>query len=119
MSSDRDLVVHDGPTGRREAFDEIVALHGPMVYGVALRVLRRLHSLLAGRGISCGLDPLAAFLVGESAVELVMPTGLLGNVSQRCHGLLQGQAASTAPKTAINEAFRTNMSGVIAAAVLV
>jgi RNA polymerase sigma factor (sigma-70 family) len=242
MTSDRDLILHDDPTGRREAFDEIVALHGPMVYGVALRVLRdhhhaedvvqltfielakqpkasgphlvgwlhgtamnvarkllrsrvrsdrreaargstmvatrsndagelreeidaalgrlpadlreavilhylenrgyeessrlsgcsedalrkrtqrglsRLHALLAGRGIACGLDPLAAFLVGESAVKFVMPTGLLGNVSEHCHGLLQGQAASTVPKTAIKEVLRIKMSGAVAAAVLV
>jgi RNA polymerase sigma factor (sigma-70 family) len=85
----------------------------------AQRGLRRLHDVLAGRGIACGLEPLAAFLIGESAVRAIMPTGLLGDVADRCNDLLRSQAAPTAPRTAIREVFRTQSTGVMAAAVLV
>ena len=84
------------------------------------RGLHQLHALLAGRGIVCGLDPLAGIprrRVGRRA--RACQTGLLGNVSERCHELLQGQAASAAPKTVIEAVVRTKMAGVIAAAALV
>jgi RNA polymerase sigma factor (sigma-70 family) len=43
MNSDLDLIAHFRDTRSREAFDALVARHGPMVHRVGMRVLRDRH----------------------------------------------------------------------------